>query len=472
MAITKDAAVVKNVAEMAQSLAARIADDARPRTSKIHLVRGRSQAQLLVVDGTRLYDLPSDSADEIEAVIATGDEAALSSMLVSLGLDAPRAIDDNPLKSPPVHAISLAVAQKCNLGCTYCYAQQGAFGGPAKDMPLETACRAIDLLLEQRAPGDRVNLAFLGGEPLANRNILRSATEYAARQAAARDIEVRYAITTNGTLLSEDDGNFFEQYGFAVTISLDGIQDTHNRLRPFKSGAGSFDQIIARVKPLLKIQQRMQVAARVTVTPDNMDLLRTLDYFIDMGFHSVGFSPLLRASNGQNEMGEADLTRMLAGMIACGLAFEHHVLSGKRYPFLNMVNALRELHRGTHRPYPCGAGAGYFGVSADGDLAACHRFVGDAMGAMGNLESGIDRDQQNSWLASRHVHFQQPCSGCWARYLCGGGCHHEVLARGRTACDFIRGWLHYTLQAYGRLSHLVPDWFAGNTPEAELDSHS
>jgi len=38
---------------------------------------------------------------------------------------------------------------------------------------------------------------------------------------------------------------------------------------------------------------------------------------------------------------------------------------------------MRELQRGTHRPYPCGAGAGYLGVSADGDLAACHRFVGD-----------------------------------------------------------------------------------------------
>ena len=34
--------------------------------------------------------------------------------------------------SPPLHALSLAVAQKCNLGCTYCYASQGSFGGPAK----------------------------------------------------------------------------------------------------------------------------------------------------------------------------------------------------------------------------------------------------------------------------------------------------------------------------------------------------
>jgi uncharacterized protein len=210
---------------------------------------------------------------------------------------------------------------------------------------------------------------------------------------------------------------------------------------------------------LLQNQRRMQVSARVTITPSNIDLPSTLDQLIDLGFHSVGFSPLLRSPSGSGEMDGAHLAEMLEGLIACGLVFEQKVLRGERYPFLNMVNALRELHRGTHRPYPCGAGAGYFGVSAEGDLAACHRFVGDADGAMGSLSTGIDEFLRSDWLTSRHVHAQEPCHSCWARYLCGGGCHHEVLARGRVACDFIRGWLHYTIQAYGRLSRLAPGWF-------------
>ena len=49
------------------------------------------------------------------------------------------------------------------------------------------------------------------------------------------------------------------------------------------------------------------------------------------------------------------------------------------------------------------------------------------------------------------MHRQEPCRECWARYLCGGGCHHEVIHRGRPACDYIRGWLHYCIGAYGRL---------------------
>jgi uncharacterized protein len=217
---------------------------------------------------------------------------------------------------------------------------------------------------------------------------------------------------------------------------------------------------MGNLQPLLVRQRRMQVSARVTVTPANLGLRRTLDLFIDQGFHSVGFSPMLSAPNGRGEMQASDLERMLGEMIDCGREFERQLVAGRRFPFANMVNLLREIHRGTHRPYPCGAGAGYLAVSADGELAACHRFVGDQEGAMGSLDGGIDRERRESWLAERHVHRQLPCQTCWARYLCGGGCHHEVIHRGRPACDYIRGWLHYGLEAYLRLSDACPNYFA------------
>lgn len=244
-----------------------------------------------------------------------------------------------------------------------------------------------------------------------------------------------------------------------MTVSLDGLRDEHDRQRPFKHGGGSFDRIIERVQPLLAFQKRMQVSVRATVTPGNLRLRESLDYFLGLGFHSAGFSPMLRSPTGTGEMQSRDLAAVLEAMVACGLEFERNVALGRRYAFSNMANAMREIHRGTHRPYPCGAGAGYLGVSADGGLAACHRFVGVAEGAMGNLDSGIDRDRHDRWLAQRHVHTQQPCSACWARYLCGGGCHHEVIARGRPACDYIRGWLHYCLGAYSRLSLARADYF-------------
>jgi uncharacterized protein len=424
----------------------------RPRSAEAHLLDGEEGAQLFLSDGSRLFDIDRETADAVRAALADPAEAPLRALIAEHGLAGPGAISAEPPRAFPIRALSLAIAQKCNLGCTYCYAQGGEFGQAAKSMSEETARSAVDLLLEETQPGERANLAFLGGEPLVAREALRRTTIYAAERAAGRGIRLTFSITTNGTLLRADDAAFFEAHGFVVTLSLDGVGDTHDRLRPFRAGAPSYERIVARVAPLIEAQRRMQVSARVTVTPRNLALRETLDAFVAMGFHSVGFSPMLSAPSARHEMERADLAVMLAEMVSCADAFEEHVRAGRIYPFANLLNALREIHKGTHRPYPCGAGGGYLGVSADGDLAACHRFVGDEAGAMGDLAGGVDRSRQENWLAARHVDRQQPCSGCWARYLCGGGCHHETLSRGRPACDFIRGWLHHAIGVYGRLA--------------------
>lgn len=433
-----------------------------PQSRLVHLIDPASGSgdggHVLVVDGSRLFDADRDLYAELARAVA-GDRVA--ALLDRVGLGGEPRIDDRPLSDPPLRALSLAIAQKCNLGCTYCYAQQGEFGGAAKNMALETANASVDLLLSGAGPGDRLNLAFLGGEPLANRGTLRAVTRRAAALASDRGAVLQFSITTNGTLLGEADAAFFEEYGFAVTISLDGPAEAHDALRPHKDGRGSFDLVMSRVRPLLRRQRRMQVSARVTVTPLNLALRDTLERFLDEGFHSVGFSPLLRSPTGGQEMGRESLETMLGELIDCGREFERRTRRGERYAFANLANALKEIERGTHRPYPCGAGAGYLGVSADGDLAACHRFVGDDEGRMGTLAGGVDRIRRDAWLAERHVHRQEPCHSCWARYLCGGGCHHEVIRRGRPACDYIRGWLHYCFEAYLRLSAVGAATVAG-----------
>jgi uncharacterized protein len=455
---------------VASSHARRLGDElfehSRPRTRHAHWQALGEYSQLFVANGSRVFGVNTDVIEQLEAAASSGD-ASVQETLDRLGLFSPPFVDDVPLKSPPLRALSLAVAQKCNLGCTYCYASQGEFGGPAKGMTWETAQRAVELLIQSAEPGARLNLAFLGGEPLANRAVLRAATEHAAALACKNDVHIGFSITTNGTLLTEEDANFFEQHGFAVTVSLDGLREEHDRQRPFKGGGGSFDRILERSQVLLRLQKRMQVSVRATITPGNLHLKESLEFFLGMGFHSVGFSPVLRSPAGHGEFAGANLARLLEAMVECGIEFERRMIHGERYAFSNIVNALHEIHRGTHRPYPCGAGAGYLGVSADGELAACHRFVGDQEGKMGSLVTGIHRESQNRWLAERHVHTQSPCRDCWARYLCSGGCHHEVIARGRVACDYIRGWLDYCLQAYGRVSRLRPDWFGEPSSSTE-----
>jgi uncharacterized protein len=414
---------------------------------------------VLIPDGSRIYKISKNIRQTLKELVAQDDANGINQWLIKNDLQSLGKIDDQPVINPPLTSISLAIAQKCNLGCSYCYAQEGDFGVKARNMPLEKAIAAVNLLFDQNPTEHKMNIAFLGGEPLANREALRAVTRYAQEKAVTEEKEIHFSITTNGTLLSVDDAVFFEQYGFSVTVSLDGVGNIHDRLRPFKSGKGTYEKIIRNTEPLLALQKNMQVSARVTVTPRNLNLKETLDELIRLGFHSVGFSPMLSSPGGKEEMDSASLENMLENMIACGQEFEKNLIAGKRYPFSNMSTALKEIHRGTHRPYPCGAGAGYLGVSASGELAACHRFVEDKRGYFGNLTEGIDRERQQAWLTERHVHRQEPCNSCWARYLCGGGCHHEVINKGRPACDYIRGWLHYVLQVYTRILARRPDFF-------------
>lgn len=417
----------------------------------IHLFETAEGIFALVIDGSRVYSLDDQTAQQMRS-----DPSAAT----LLGEEPRRYITDVPPLRISVRSLSLAVAQKCNLGCSYCYAQEGSFGSEPKSMERDVALAAVDLLFKESNQGETVNLSFLGGEPLLNRALVRDCTEAAATIGRNLGIHVNFSITTNGTMLTPGDAEFFELHGFAVTVSLDGIGDVHDGLRPFRGGQSSYSKIIANVSPLLKIQRRMQVSARVTVTPKNLHLRETLDELLKLGFHSVGFSPMLHSPAGREEMHSEDLSEMLRQMIECGEEFERRTSRGERYAFANAATAIQEIHKGTHRPYPCGAGGGYFGVSAEGGLYACHRFVQDDSAYFGDVVQGVDPTAQSNWLRDRHVHSQSPCSGCWARYLCGGGCHHEVIKRGRPACDYIRGWLHHCLQTYVRLRITAPEYFA------------
>jgi uncharacterized protein len=430
----------------------------RPRSAGLHLFDSAAGHFALDVETGRIHQLPAEHASTLDATLRLGDVDRAEMVALAFGIVTPAAREIEAPKSVPVKAISLAVAQKCNLGCTYCYAEHGTFGGAAGNMPPNVAKAAIDQLIDAAEPGETLTLAFMGGEPLVNRKTLHASTRYAADTAAARGIRIGFSMTTNATLLREADIALFQEYRFTLTISLDGLGATHDRLRPYRSGNGSFEKVARNVRALLAVEdRRYRVLARVTVTPENLDVPEIMTGLLDMGFDSIMFSPMLSAPSGKDEMLAADLDRLLDQLIRCGENFREGVRQGRILPISNVIKTLQRIHSYEREQYPCGAGGGYMGASADGGLYACHRFVNDDEGLMGNVFSGVDRDRQSSWLGSRHLQKQSPCGSCWARYLCSGSCHYEAIKRGRPACDYIRGWLNYCLGLYTELLQAQPD---------------
>jgi uncharacterized protein len=430
----------------------------RPRSAQLHLFRNDAEGFVLDVETGKVHPLSDPQASNLEEVLRLGDPARAGLMAMALGVGTPRSEFPAPPESVPVKALSLAVAQKCNLGCTYCYAQQGSFGGNAASMSAEVASASVDRLFEKAEPGEKFTLAFMGGEPLTNRKTLHAATRHAVREAAARGAGIGFTMTTNATLLLPEDIELFQDYRFTITVSIDGLQATHDRLRPFASGKGSFDRVQENVRRLLSTPGRsFQVLARVTVTPENLDLPEIMTGLLEMGFDGIMFSPMLSAPSGKEEMQAADLDKLLDQLIQCGERFLQELRQDRILPFTNVIKTLQRIHRHTRDQYPCGAGGGYMAVSAEGDLYACHRFVNDEEGRMGSVRQGVDPAKQTRWLHDRHLANQSACITCWARHLCSGSCHYEVIKRGRPACDYIRGWLHYCLTLYTRLVRNHPE---------------
>lgn len=425
-----------------------------------HLFESQLGQHLLVVDGSQVFDLDPLWFEQLQqwlvAEEVTPEMIAFRERFLMPGGKV--AIDDTPLAPPPLRSLSLNVAQSCNLGCQYCYADAGKFGGQAQFMATEVAEQGVERLLMEAEPGVDLVVGFMGGEPLLNRQLIHHITRYASQRGQETGHQVKFSLTTNATLIKPEDVALFAAYRFNVTVSIDGPRWLHDQLRPTPQGKGSYDAVLRGIEQL-KAQPPGHLSARITVTPQTGQLLPILRHVLSLGFDDAGFAPVLVSPNPDYAFGTEDFKQFLEEMIACGQVCQEYLLAGKRFPFTNFETALNEIHRGSHRPYPCGAGAGYLSMNSQGKLYACHRLVDNESWAMGSAQEGSDYKARQEHLKRSHVNSMEPCRNCWARYLCGGGCYHEVSQRGRIACEYIRGWLEFCLAAYTELVTAKPEYF-------------
>jgi uncharacterized protein len=413
--------------------------------SLYHLLASEPPAVFLV-PGSMLFDIDAELFNALEK----GDPEAVGELY---SFAAARPVI--PKSLPPVTALSLNVAQVCNLACTYCYADQGRFGSNPRLMSKETAIHGIEKLIAE-SRGRQVTIGFIGGEPFLNRKVVHAAVAYAYSAAQRAGVVVRFAITTNGTLLEPGDLHLLRDHAFAVTVSIDGMA-RHNQHRSTRRGADSTIATLDGVAPLLADPGEARIAARATVTRDDLDISERIESLSNLGFHEVGVSPVRTGPRRELILRQDDWPLLLNNMIGaaeCELAGVHQ---GAQPHFSNLWVGLRAIHRGAARPLPCGSAASYLSLDAEGTYHSCHRTVNMPGFRMGTLEDGIDDAARQSFTARASVDNQEPCRSCWARYLCGGGCHAEVAITGRSGCDFIRGWLEYCLGAYRKVADSHPE---------------
>ena len=321
-----------------------------------------------------------------------------------------------------VKALCLHVAHTCNLNCSYCFASQGKFHGERAIMSMETAKRAIDFLVENS--GNHVNLEvdFFGGEPLLNWDVVKGTVAYARSIEKEHGKNFRFTLTTNGVGLNDEVMDFANREMHNVVLSLDGRKETHDRLRKFVDGRGSYDVIVPKFQEFVKRRGDKEYYMRGTFTHDNVDFTKDLFHMVDLGFDRLSMEPVVCDPSEPYALTEEDLPKI----------YEQYEILAKY-----MLQKEKEGHPITFYHYMldltggpciykwisgCGCGTEYFAVTPWGDLFPCHQFVGEEQFKMGDIWNGIQREDIRQDFKMCNVYAREECRDCWARLYCSGGC--------------------------------------------------
>lgn len=370
-----------------------------------------------------------------------------------------------PLDNFPLQSLVLNLTNQCNLSCQYCYEygedKVATPEGKPKFMNEEVAKASVDHLFASAQGRRAVHITFFGGETLMNFPLLKWVVAYGQEKARQTGQYLDFSLTTNGTLLSDPVIDFLVENDIGVTVSMDGAKESHDALRVFANGKGSYDLIVPKVKALIARHKTRPIAARVTMTQQVTDVKAIFHHLKhELGFAEVGFAPVTAAPDRLYTIQTKKMDNVLDQFRELAQEYREFAIAGKAHGFSNVSDTLAELHAGISKSHPCGAGLGLVGVGPSGDIAPCHRFVDSDQHAMGNvLTDGLDKEKQKAFLAKGHIGAKYDCHSCWARPLCAGGCHHEAFVRyGDTGhpvlhfCDWIRDWTDVCLQIYGDIA--------------------
>ncbi len=358
-----------------------------------------------------------------------------------------------------IRNMDLILSQDCNMRCVYCFADQGAFRGKRGFMRPEVGRKTIDFLIEKSGKSKRVGVVFFGGEPLLNMVGLKALVLYGNEKAKAADKEVRYSVSTNGTLLNEELIEYFNRERINIQISIDGDADTQNVNRPLKNKRPSYPTVEGKSILFLGKTKQDQTSARTTITSNSVE--RAFDnilHILAMGFYSV-HTETAEGTTGRGFLSSEDYRALENRIDLIADELMRKISRNEFFGYSNIIKFLKHLNANGKNFYSCAAGRGYVAVGANGDIFPCHRFVNSTY-RMGNVMAGtFDRRWEKEIHVNTNVFSRVPCNSCWARFLCGGDCiavsedyYKDVTTPNPMRCELIKHVIETAIMVYSSIA--------------------
>ncbi|HJH27929.1 MAG TPA: hypothetical protein C5S37_14480 [Methanophagales archaeon] len=317
---------------------------------------------------------------------------------------------------------TVATTYDCNLCCPYCYqSHEDFYKGSMNEKVGDLTIKFIkNKVMEEDAK--TIYVTLYGGEPLLNikegLRIIRTLYQWAKEN----DREFYPTTCTNGTLLTREIIEAMKNNTIIAPehvpllgqhiITLDGTKEIHNKIKKYRDGSGSFDDIIRALK-MVK-EAGVPFTIKFNLYGENYSSAKKLiDDLIEMGFKgnqlvislmSNVFTRVVSESNFP-EMPVDDSYRELNNYaLEKGLKVYIDFLPPKCVRCKTLTNSAYVID-----PY--------------GDIYKCWTVMGQIEHKIGTLDDdGHIKDHRPCILAQRDIFAIKKCRRCIYLPICGGNC--------------------------------------------------
>jgi len=151
-----------------------------------------------------------------------------------------------PGAPPAFHLMAKPTGATCNLDCEYCFflSKEMLYPGSRFRMAQDLQETYIRQLVEAHAGAPEVVVAWQGGEPtMMGLDFFRRSIEL-QRAYARPGQRILNTMQTNGTLLTDEWGQFLKDNDFLVGISIDGPPEMHDAYRVDKGGKPTSNRVL------------------------------------------------------------------------------------------------------------------------------------------------------------------------------------------------------------------------------------
>ena len=321
-----------------------------------------------------------------------------------------------------VKALCLHIAHDCNLACQYCFAEEGEYHGRRALMSFEVGKKALDFLIANSGNRRNLEVDFFGGEPLMNWQVVKDLVAYGREQEKLHDKKFRFTLTTNGVLLNDEVMEFCNREMGNVVLSIDGRKEVHDKMRPFRKGAGSYDLIVPKFQQFAESRHQDKYYVRGTFTHYNLDFSEDVLHLADLGFKQISVEPVVAEPKEPYAIREEDLPKLFEEYDKLAVEMIRRHKSGEDFNFFHFMIDLEGGPCVAKRLSCCGSGTEYLAVTPWGDFYPCHQFVGNEKFLLGNVDEGILNTDIRDEFKCCNVYAKEKCRKCFARFYCSGGC--------------------------------------------------